>query len=416
MKRVEERFLEYIKIDTTSDPKSGTHPSSDIQFNLGRKLQLELEELGLKNVELDENCNLYGLLPSNLDYEVPKLGLIAHMDTSPDMSGENIKPRIVKNYDGSDINLNEDTILSIETFPELKDHIGMDLIVTDGTTLLGADDKAGIAEIICAIEYFVNNPEIPHGDIYLEFTPDEEIGGGMDTFNLEKFPADFAYTIDGGKCGEIQYENFNAASAIISIKGRNVHPGSSKNKMINALSIANELDFLIPANQRPQYTEKYEGFFHLNEVNGNVENCSLKYIIRDHDKQLFADKKVLMQNAVNFLNKKYGNVVELELKDSYYNMKEKIEPNMEIIDLVLESMKELDIKPIIEPIRGGTDGALLSYMGIPCPNIFTGGMNAHGKYEYVGIQNMEKAKDLIIAIIKNLARKQKTAYDYVVEL
>lgn len=405
MKRVEDRFLEYIKIDTTSDPKSETKPSTEIQFDLGKMLKLELENLGLKNVELDENCNLYGLLPSNLNYEVPKLGLIAHMDTSPDMKGYNIKPRIVEDYDGKDIELNEDTILSPETFPELKDHIGMNLIVTDGTTLLGADDKAGIAEIISAIEYYVKNPELPHGDVYVAFTPDEEIGRGMDTFNLEKFPADFAYTIDGGECGQIQYENFNAASAEITIKGRNVHPGSSKNKMINSLSLGIELDFLLPSNEKPQFTEKYEGFFHLNEMVGNVEKCQMQYIIRDHDKELFQKKKDLMKSAVEFLNNKYGDVVELELKDSYYNMKEKVEPKMEIIDLVTKSMKELDIEPIIEPIRGGTDGAVLSYMGVPCPNIFTGGMNAHGKYEYISIENMEKARDLVIKIIENVGKK-----------
>ena len=404
MKTVEERFLEYVKIDTKSDPKSSTQPSSEIQFDLGRILEAEMKELGLSNVELDDKCNLYGFLPSNSDKDIPKVGFLAHMDTSFDFSGKDVNPRIIENYDGKDIQLNKDVILSPTVFPELLDHVGLDLIVTDGNTLLGADDKAGIAEILTAMEYLITHPEIEHGDIYVAFTPDEEIGEGVDTFNLEKFKPDFAYTIDGGRCGEIQFENFNAASGHVTIKGSNVHPGASKNKMTNSIAIAMELDSLLPIQMRPQYTERYEGFFHLNEIKGNVEETTMNYIIRDHDREKFEEKKNLLQAAADYLNKKYPNTVFVEIKDSYYNMREVVEPKMEIIDLVVEAMGELDIVPIIEPIRGGTDGARLSFMGIPCPNIFTGGMNAHGKFEYVAIQSMEKATELIIKIVENLAK------------
>lgn len=404
MKSVQERFFEYVKIDTKSDPKSSTHPSSEIQFDLARILEAEMKELGISDVELDENCNVYGLLPSNSNKDLPKVGFMAHMDTSFDFSGKDVKPRIVENYDGEDIQLNEDVVLSPKKFPELLDHVGLDLIVTDGTTLLGADDKAGIAEILTAMEYLIAHPEIEHGDIYIGFTPDEEIGKGVDTFNIEKFKPDFAYTIDGGRCGEIQFENFNAAYGRISIKGANVHPGASKNKMVNSIAIGMELDSLLPEAMRPQYTERYEGFFHLNEISGNVENTKMNYIIRDHDKVKFNEKKELLQAAVDYINKKYPGTVEAEIADTYYNMREVVEPKMEIIDIVVEAMNELDITPIIEPIRGGTDGARLSFMGIPCPNIFTGGMNAHGKYEYVAIQSMEKATELIIKIAENIAK------------
>lgn len=404
MKSVQERFFEYVKIDTKSDPKSSTHPSSEIQFDLARILEAEMKELGISDVELDENCNVYGLLPSNSNKYLPKVGFMAHMDTSFDFSGKDVKPRIVENYDGEDIQLNEDVVLSPKKFPELLDHVGLDLIVTDGTTLLGADDKAGIAEILTAMEYLIAHPEIEHGDIYIGFTPDEEIGKGVDTFNIEKFKPDFAYTIDGGRCGEIQFENFNAAYGRISIKGANVHPGASKNKMVNSIAIGMELDSLLPEAMRPQYTERYEGFFHLNEISGNVENTKMNYIIRDHDKVKFNEKKELLQAAVDYINKKYPGTVEAEIADTYYNMREVVKPKMEIIDIVVEAMNELDITPIIEPIRGGTDGARLSFMGIPCPNIFTGGMNAHGKYEYVAIQSMEKATELIIKIAENIAK------------
>lgn len=407
MKKVHERFLEYVKIHTTSDYNSKTNPSTSIQFDLARKLKQDLEEIGITEVKVDENCNLIALIPANSEKNYPKMGFIAHMDTSPDMSGENVNPQIIKDYKGDDIVLNEDVTLSPKEFPELLDHVGLTLITTDGTTLLGADDKAGIAEIISAMEYIINHPEIEHGDIYIGFTPDEEIGAGTETFNLEEFKADFAYTIDGGKLGEIQYENFNAASASIKIQGRNVHPGSAKNKMINSIGIAFELDSMLPKHMIPEVTEDYEGFYHLHNIDGDVEYTELEYIIRDHDRLLFEEKKNILTEIVNYLNKKYENSIELVMEDSYYNMREKIEPHMEIVDLVIKSMEELDIRPVIEPIRGGTDGARLSFMGLPCPNIFTGGMNFHGKYEYIAIENMEKARDLIIRIVENSKDLQK---------
>lgn len=407
MKKVHERFLEYVKIHTTSDYNSKTNPSTSIQFDLARKLKQDLEEIEITEVKVDENCNLIALLPANSEKNYPKMGFIAHMDTSPDMSGENVNPQIIKDYKGDDIVLNEDVTLSPKEFPELLEHVGLTLITTDGTTLLGADDKAGIAEIISAMEYIINHPEIEHGDIYIGFTPDEEIGAGTETFNLEEFKADFAYTIDGGKLGEIQYENFNAASASIKIQGRNVHPGSAKNKMINSIGIALELDSMLPKHMIPEVTEDYEGFYHLHNIDGNVEYTELEYIIRDHDRLLFEEKKNILTEIVNYLNKKYENSIELVMEDSYYNMREKIEPHMEIVDLVIKSMEELDIRPVIEPIRGGTDGARLSFMGLPCPNIFTGGMNFHGKYEYIAIENIEKARDLIIRIVENSKDLQK---------
>jgi tripeptide aminopeptidase len=408
MSNVIERFLRYVKIDTKSDPNSDTCPSTEKQFNLANELVKELKEIGLQDVSVDENGYVMATLPSNTDKEVPTIGFIAHMDTSPDMSGENVNPKFIENYDGGDIILNEEdnVILSPRDFPELKNYMGKTLITTDGTTLLGADDKAGIAEIITAMEYLINHPEIKHGTIKVCFTPDEEIGRGADLFNVEKFNADFGYTIDGGEIGELEYENFNASIAKIIINGRNVHPGTAKNKMINSMEIAMELNSMLPENEKPQYTEKYEGFFHLININGTVEKTNLQYLIRDHDKEKFEKKKEIMESSVIFLNKKYGeNTVELQLNDQYYNMKEKIEPVMHIIDTAKRAMEEVGVTPIVKPIRGGTDGARLSFMGLPCPNIFTGGHNFHGKYEYIPTFAMEKAVEVILKIIQLYAEK-----------
>lgn len=407
MSKLVERFLNYVKVETTSDESSVSVPSSKGQMEFARKLAKELEGIGLSDVSLDDNGYVMATLPSNIKKDVPTIGFIAHMDTSPDMSGKNVLPKIVKNYDGNDIILNEDKniVLSPKDFPELKDHIGMDLITTDGTTLLGADNKAGIAEIVSAIEYLINNPEIPHGTIKIGFTPDEEIGRGADHFDVEKFGADFAYTVDGGPVGELEYENFNAATAKINIQGRNVHPGTAKDKMINSILVANELNDMLPVNERPEYTEKYEGFYHLVHVNGAVEKSNMVYIIRDHCREKFEKKKETLEKVVEFLNYKYGNIIELEIVDSYYNMKEKIEPVMYIVDIAKKAMEDIGVTPVIKAIRGGTDGARLSYMGLPCPNIFTGGLNYHGKFEYISIQGMEKAMDTILKIIEIVAEK-----------
>lgn len=407
MERLIDRFIKYVKIDTKSDPHSTSCPSTEKQFNLARELTKELEDMGLKDVSMDENGYVMATLPSNTDKAIPKLGFIAHMDTSPDMSGENVNPQIVKAYDGGDIILNEEknVILSPDDFPELKNYIGEDLITTDGTTLLGADNKAGVAEIMMAVEYLANNPQIKHGDIKIGFTPDEEIGRGADKFDVEKFDADIAYTVDGGEIGELEYENFNAAYAKIKVNGRNVHPGSAKNKMINSILIAMEFNSMLPLNQVPQYTEGYEGFFHLNNIGGNVEETTLDYIIRDHDKEKFEEKKQRIEKAVEYLNSSIGKgTIELEMKDQYYNMKEKIKPVMHIVETAKEAMEEVGVKPIIKAIRGGTDGARLSYMGLPCPNIFTGGHNFHGKFEYIPIASMEKAVEVIVKIVELYSR------------
>jgi tripeptide aminopeptidase len=401
------RFLNYVKFETTSCESSTSVPSTSTQMKFARFLVDELEDLGSNEVSLDDNGYVTATLPSNTDKKVPTIGFIAHMDTSPDMSGLNVKPNIIKNYKGGDIVLNKEKniILSPNDFPELNDHIGMDIITTDGTTLLGADDKAGIAEIITAMEYLIKKPEIKHGDIKIGFTPDEEIGRGVEHFDVDKFGADFAYTIDGGPVGELEYENFNAASAQIRIQGRNVHPGSAKNKMINSLLIAQELNSMLPVHDVPEATEGYEGFYHLVNFNGTVESTSIAYIIRDHSMEKFESRKKLLTSAVNFLNEKYGNIISMELKDSYYNMKEKIEPVMYVVDIAKKSMEDIGIAPIIKPIRGGTDGAGLSYKGLPCPNIFTGGLNYHGKYEYISIQGMEKAVYTILRIAELAAER-----------
>lgn len=345
-------------------------------------------------------------LPSNTNKKVPVIGFISHFDTSPDMSGNNVNPRIVKNYDGKDIVLNEtnNVVLSPNDFPELLSHKGEDIIVTDGTTLLGADDKAGIAEIMSAMQYLIDHPEIEHGKIRIAFTPDEEIGRGADKFDVEKFGADWAYTMDGSEVGELEYENFNAASAKIEIQGRNVHPGYAKNKMINALHVANELISLLPKEQRPEHTEGYEGFFHLISLSGTVEEANLSFIIRDHDRNKFEDRKELLIHSVDILNKLYDNRLKLTLKDQYYNMREKVEPVMHIVNYAYRAMEELGIKPNVKPIRGGTDGSRLSFMGLPCPNIFAGGMNFHGKYEYLPIPSMEKASKVVVKIAELVAR------------
>lgn len=395
-----DRFISYVKIDTQSDENSNQTPSTSKQFNLAKELERELNDIGLSEISLDNNCYLMATLPANTHKKVPTIGFIAHLDTSPDMSGQNIKPRIVKNYDGNDIILNEvsNIVLSPNDFPELLNHKGEDLIVTDGNTLLGADDKAGVAEIMTAIEYLLDHPEIKHGKIRIGFTPDEEIGRGPDKFDVEKFGAKWAYTMDGGEIGELEYENFNAASAKISIQGRNVHPGYAKNKMINALHIANELVSMLPANERPEYTEGYEGFFHLTSIQGTVDEATVSYIIRDHDRTKFENRKKQMVNAVNFLNTIYDHRIKLELKDQYYNMREKIEPVPHVIDYAFRAMQEVGVTPIVRPIRGGTDGARLSFMGLPCPNIFAGGLNFHGRYEFIPIPSMYKAVDVIVKI------------------
>lgn len=407
MDNIIDRFFEYVRIETTSDESSTSVPSSEGQLTLGKYIAVELRSLGLEKVILDENGYVTATLPANTDAELPIIGFIAHMDTSPDMSGKNVTPRLVENYDGGDILLDPagEIILSPKDFPELSQLIGKTIVTTDGSTLLGADNKAGIAEIVTAVEYLINNPEIIHGEIRIAFTPDEEIGRGADHFNVEAFGADWAYTVDGGPVGELEYENFNAASAKITISGRNVHPGTAKDKMLNSIHIAHELDSMLPANQRPEYTEGYEGFFHLMRIDGTVEKTELSYIIRDHSMEEFINKKSILQEAVEYINKKYGPVSDLTLKDSYYNMKEKIEPVYKIIELAERAMVRLDIEPKIKPIRGGTDGSRLSFMGLPCPNLFTGGYNFHGKYEFITVEGMKLAALTIVEIARLAVEK-----------
>jgi len=397
-----ERFLRYIKIDTKSDESSITCPSTKKQFNLLKVLENDLNEIGMDEVTLDENGYLFARLNSNIEKEVPTIGFLAHVDTAPSFSGKNVNPKIIKEYNGEDIVLNEEKniILKTSNFPEILNYIGEEIITTDGTTLLGADDKAGVTEIIESLKYIINN-KLKHGTIKVGFTPDEEIGRGADKFNVEAFGADYAYTIDGGELGELEYENFNAASALVNINGVNVHPGSSKNKMRNALRIGMELDSLLPEFDRPEYTEDYEGFFHLLNMSGDVEHFKMHYIIRDHFMDKFNDRKELMLDAVNYLNKKYPEgTVELKLTDSYYNMKEKIMPIYHIVENAKNAMEEVGIVPIIVPIRGGTDGSRLSYMGLPTPNIFTGGHNFHGKFEFIPTNSMKKAVEVIVKIVE----------------
>lgn len=408
MDNLVQRFLKYVSFDTQSDENSESCPSTRKQYEFGKYLAEELRGIGLEDVEIDENGYVYATLKGNIDDKnVPVIGFIAHMDTSPDMTGANVRPRIIENYDGNDIVLNEEKniVLSVKTFPNLLSVKGHDIIVTDGTTLLGADDKAGIAEIVTAAEYLIKHPEIKHGTIKIAFTPDEEIGRGADRFDVKKFGADFAYTMDGDIEGRLEYENFNAAYAKITINGVNVHPGSSKNKMKNSILIAMELNSILPPAETPAHTENYEGFFHLNDIEGSVEKTMLYYIIRDHDREKFNGRKKLIEKIVDFLNEKYGgNTVELEMKDQYYNMKEKIEPVMHIIDLAKKAMEQAGIKPLVSPVRGGTDGARLSYMGLPTPNLFTGGQNYHGKFEFVSVNTMKKAVEVIVNIAENVAK------------
>lgn len=403
-----ERFLKYVTFDTQSDESTGVTPSTPKQMVFAQYLKTELEELGLKDISLDENGYLFATLPSNVDHEVPVVGFIAHMDTSPDMSGENVKPRIVEKYDGKDIPLcaEENIILSPANFPELLDHVGEDLIVTDGHTLLGADDKAGIAEIVGAVAYLIAHPEIKHGDIRIGFNPDEEIGLGAHKFDVKKFGAKWAYTMDGGEVGELEFENFNAAAAKIRVKGRNVHPGYAKNKMINSLLVANEYASLLPADETPGTTEGYEGFYHLIGMEGEVENTVLSYIVRDHDREKFEARKQALLDYAAQLNEKYGEgTVTVELKDQYYNMRQQVEPLMHIIDIAFAAMQEAGVTPKVKAIRGGTDGAQLSFKGLPCPNIFAGGLNFHGRYEFVPVQSVEKAMNVVVKIAELTAKR-----------
>ena len=396
---VTDRFLDFVKFDTQSDELTNMTPSSPGQMEFAKYLKAVLLGMGLDEVCLDDNGYLFATLPANTDKNVPVIGFIAHMDTSPDMSGRHVKPRIVENYDGKTIVLNEaeNILLSPEEFPELMNYLGNDLIVTDGTTLLGADDKAGIAEIITAVAYLQSHPEIKHGKIRIGFNPDEEIGLGAHKFDVEKFGCDFAYTMDGGALGELEFENFNAASAKVTIKGRNVHPGYAKHKMINSIRVANNFIAMLPRWETPEHTEGYDGFYHCIALNGTVDQAQISYIVRDHDSARFEARKNYMQECVDLLARKYGEgVLTLTLKDSYYNMRKMVEPHPQVIDKALEAMERAGVKPLVRPIRGGTDGARLSFMGLPCPNLFTGGMNFHGKFEYCSLTTMRKAQQVIL--------------------
>lgn len=407
MEKVVELFLRYVKYDTQSNENATTYPSTKGQLVFAHDLAKELMKIGLKDVEVDENGYVMATLPSNTSKKVPTVGFIAHMDTSPDMSGKNVNPKIIENYDGNDIILNSEKniILSPSDFPELKSYIGHTIIATDGTTLLGADDKAGIAEIITACEYLINHPEIEHGTIRICFTPDEEIGRGVDRFDVKKFNADVAYTVDGGAAGGIEYENFNAAAAVVTVNGLNVHPGSAKGKMRNSITIAMEYAGKLPKDEVPEKTEGYQGYYHLNNIEGSVEKTVLHYILRDFDENGLEDRKSTMLKIAEQLNALYGqNTILVEIKDQYYNMKKIIEKNMRIVDIACEAIRSIGLTPKITPIRGGTDGARLSYMGLPTPNIFTGGHNSHGKYEYVTVYEMKKAVETIIKIAELWAK------------
>lgn len=400
MENLTKRFLKYISFDTKSDPEKGEvqKPSTDGQLVLAKELKKELEELGL-NAEINEEGFVFAKIPANSDKNLPKIGFISHMDTSPEMYGKIDNPQIIK-YEGGDIKLNGEKSINVEDFPYLEKLKGTTLITTRGKSLLGADDKAGIAAIMTAIEYIVNNPDFKHGEIRIAFTPDEEIGTGCDSFDVKKFDADFAYTIDGGILGELEYESFNAADAKVTIHGKSIHPGSAKNTMVNSISIANEFDSLLGSVRRPEHTEGYEGFFHLLNINGDIETTKMEYIIRDHDREIFEKMKEEIKNNAEFLNNKYGDIIDIKISDSYYNMGDIIKEHMDIVNYAKNAMENLDIKPLISPIRGGTDGSKLSFMGLPCPNIFTGGMNFHGIYELIPIEHMKKASQVIIEIIR----------------
>lgn len=398
---VTDRFLQYVKFDTQSDELTNLTPSTPGQMIFAQALEKELKSMGLSNISLDDNGYLMATLPANTDKpDVPTVGFIAHLDTSPDMSGRHVSPRIVEHYDGNPITLNaeKNIVLSPDEFPELLHYKGQDLIVTDGNTLLGADDKAGVAEIITAVAFLQAHPEIKHGDIRIAFNPDEEIGQGAHKFDVQKFAADWAYTMDGGEIGELEFENFNAAVARVTFTGRNVHPGYAKHKMINSLRIANQFAIMLPRWETPEHTEGYEGFYHLVSIEGTVEKTTLTYIIRDHDRDRFERRKKEFEHLTRKINKEFPGVASLEIKDQYYNMREKIEPVMHIIDIAREAMIKADVNPVVQPIRGGTDGAQLSFKGLPCPNIFAGGLNFHGRYEFVPIPSMEKAVDVIVNI------------------
>ena len=404
------RFISYVTIDTESDPNNPNFPSSDNQWDLANLLVKELKDIGMSDITLDKNCYVMATLPSNLDYDVPTIGFVSHIDTTPDYTGSNVKPKIHHEYDGKDIilNENENIVLSPSYFDDLLQYKGQTIITTDGTTLLGADDKAGITEIVSAMEYLINHPEIKHGKIRICFTPDEEVGKGAHKFDVKKFGADWAYTMDGSQIGELEYENFNAASAKITINGKIVHPGYAKGKMINSMTIAGDFMRRLPSKEVPEFTEGYEGFFHLHQLKGNVEQSVLHYIIRDHDSGLFNNRKQFMIDLVAKMNSELGNdAIELDIKDQYFNMKEKVIPVMHIVDIAEEVMKEIGITPLIKPIRGGTDGSQLSFMGLPCPNIFAGGHNFHGRYEYVPVESMIKATEVIIGISEKVAYKFK---------
>ena len=402
---VVDRFLQYVKFDTQSDELTNLWPSTPGQMIFAQHLEKELQKLGLEEISLDENGYLMATLPANTDKPIATIGFIAHLDTSPDLSGRHVKPRIVKNYDGGDITLNEEKgiVLSPRQFPELDHYKGQDLIVTDGNTLLGADDKAGIAEIISAVEYLMQHPEIKHGKIRIAFNPDEEIGQGAHKFDVDKFGADWAYTMDGGEIGELEYENFNAAAAKITFTGRNVHPGYAKHKMLNSIRIANQFTSMLPRWETPEHTEGYEGFFHLISIKGDVEKTEVTYIIRDHDRDRFERRKKELEHLVRKVNNEFPNSTAIEIKDQYYNMREKIEPVMYVVDYAEQAMRNVGITPHVVPIRGGTDGAQLSFKGLPCPNIFAGGLNFHGRYEFVPIKSMEKAAEVIVEIARLVA-------------
>lgn len=406
MTHIVDRFLKYVSFDTQSDELTNLTPSTPGQMTFARFLEKELRSLGLEDITLDDNGYLMATLPSNVDHQVPTVGFIAHLDTSPDMSGHNVRPRIVRDYDGGDITLNADKgiVLSPTEFPELLHYQGQNLIVTDGNTLLGADDKAGVAEIISAVEYLIDHPEIKHGKIRVGFNPDEEIGQGAHKFDVDLFGADWAYTMDGGEIGELEYENFNAAVARVTFKGRNVHPGYAKHKMINSMRIANQFIIMLPRWETPEHTEGYEGFYHLISVNGSVEETVLTYIIRDHDRDRFERRKKELEHLTRKINNEFPDCASIEINDQYYNMREKIEPVMHVVEIAEEAMRLADVTPVVVPIRGGTDGAQLSFKGLPCPNIFAGGLNFHGRYEFLPIPSMEKAMQVIVEIAKLVAQ------------
>ena len=407
-KQLIERFIKYVTIDTESDPNNPAFPSTENQWDLANILVEDLKVIGMQDIHLDENCYIMATLPSNVSHNVPTIGFVSHMDTSPDFTGKNVQPQITENYQGNDIILNKEKniILSPDYFEDLLQYKGQTIITTDGTTLLGADDKAGITEIVTAMEYLIQHQEIKHGTIRICFTPDEEVGKGAHLFDVEKFGAEWAYTMDGSQIGELEYENFNAASAVVTITGKIVHPGYAIGKMINSMQIANEFMSLLPKAEVPEKTTDYQGFFHLHDMNGTVEKTVLEYIIRDHDIELFAKRKNVLQNIADELNKVAGqNLIEITIKDQYFNMKEKIVPVMHIVDLVEETMIDLGITPLIKPIRGGTDGSQLSFKGLPCPNIFAGGHNFHGRFEYVPAESMVKATEVIVGIAAKIAQK-----------